>query len=357
MNSTEIIEHKELGFDNQKYLTLQQEALTKRLEKFKGGTLYLEIGGKFLYDPHAQRVLPGFNPSVKPEIVKNINTPYELLFCVNAEDIQNNRMLNNHNEAYLDAIWRIMKEYQETFPVKFSVAINMVRDVTSELSSFATKLRDSQVQVAYRYIIDGYPDPKAAVGPLGYEKDEFIETKAPLVLVIGPASNSGKLSTCLGQLYHDIKQGKNSGYAKYELFPIWNLPLKHPVNLAYEAATADIGDFNLYDYHHENAYRIDAVNYNRDVEAFPIITGLLKEFIPKDNYMQNYRSPTDMGMNNAGYAIYNDAVVAAAATAEISRRKEWFLQQYEENRGKLAWVERCEALEKEAASYRTLSPQ
>lgn len=351
MNSVDTIKHTALGFDIQKYLSLQQSALTERLAKFQGGTLYLEIGGKFLYDPHAQRVLPGFDAQVKPEIVKNINTPYELLFCVNAQDIQSNRMLNNHNESYLDAIRRIMKEYKTTFPVKFSVAINMVREKTPEIQSFIEEIQDTHVQVIQRYVIDGYPDPKTAVGPNGYEKDGYIEASSPLVLVIGPASNSGKLSTCLGQLYHDIKRGKNSGYAKYELFPIWNLPLKHPVNLAYEAATADIGDFNLYDYHHENAYRIDAVNYNRDVEAFPIITGLLKEFIPKNNFMHNYRSPTDMGMNHAGYAIYDDKVVAAAATAEIKRRIVWFKQQFEEGRGDIKWVKRCEDLEKEANRY------
>lgn len=227
----------------------------------------------------------------------------------------------------------------------------MVSQQTPELQNYREELHAKGYKTYLRYVIAGYPEPQKVVSEEGYAKDEYIPTTSPLVLVIGPASNSGKMSTCLGQIYHDQKQGKDSGYAKYELFPIWNLPLKHPVNLAYEAATADIGDFNLYDYHHENAYRIDAVNYNRDVDAFPIITGLLKGIIPKTNYMQTYKSPTDMGMNKAGYAITNDKVVAQASIEEIERRKEWFSEQVKEGRGEQKWVQRCEELLDEAKRY------
>lgn len=351
MNTNELVNFTEKGFDNEKYLELQSKAILERMSHFKNGTLYLEIGGKFLYDPHGARVLPGFDPYVKPNIIKALNTPFEIIFCVNARDIASNRMLTNENISYIDSTIKIIEEYKATFQVPVSVAINMVSEQNDELANYRKTLEQKGYKTYLRYVIDGYPDPKLVVSETGYAKDEYILTNSPLVLVIGPASNSGKMSTCLGQIYHDQKQGKDSGYAKYELFPIWNLTLKHPVNLAYEAATADIGDFNLYDYHHENAYRIDAVNYNRDVDAFPIITGLLKEIIPSTNYMQTYKSPTDMGMNNAGYAITDDKVVAQAALEEIIRRKEWFAEQTREGRGEEKWVKRCEEIEAEAKTY------
>jgi len=351
MNSTELISHKSLGFDNAKYAALQQQAILGRLSKFPNGTLYLEIGGKFLYDPHGQRVLPGFDAHVKPTIIEGLKTPFEIIFCVNARDIESNRMLTNQNVPYVETTLAILKEYQDRFQTKITVALNLVDKITPQIDDFRLTLQHQHINVLLRYLIPGYPDPKVVVSATGYGRDEYIVTSAPLVLVIGPASNSGKMSTCLGQIYHDLKNSKNSGYAKYELFPIWNLPLEHPVNLAYEAATADIGDYNLYDYHHENAYRIDAVNYNRDVEAFPIITSLLKQMIPADNYMHNYRSPTDMGMNMAGFAISDSKICAEAGLEEIRRRKDWFAQQVTEGRGEQKWIERCKELETKALTF------
>lgn len=351
MNSSDPISHIHLGFDNQKYFDLQKEAILERTSHFSNGTLYLEIGGKFLFDAHAQRVLPGFDPKIKPRIIRGLNIPYEIIFCVNAQDISGNRMLTNKNENYIAATLALIKEYQKELPVQLTVAINLVREITPEILAFQETLTHMEIKSFIRYAIKGYPDPKTTVSDIGYAKDEYFQTQSPLVLVSGPASNSGKMSTCLGQIYHDEKHQKDSGYAKYELFPIWNLPLKHPVNLAYEAATADISDYNLYDPHHKQAYGADVVNYNRDVEAFPIITGLLKEIIPQTNYMQHYRSPTDMGMNKAGFAITNDKVVSDAAIQEIQRRRDWFKQQVIERRGKMSWVEKCEELEKEAETY------
>lgn len=352
MNSNDILKHEKLGFDNALYRKLQTEALKERLSHFQNGTLYLEIGGKLLFDPHGQRVLPGFDPKVKPQIIRDLNIPFEIIFCVNAKDIESNRMLTSKSTSFIDETLRILAELQKEFQVKISVALNLVDQITPELENFRSILTYQDINSSLRYLIPGYPDPSAVISGSGYGHDEFIGTTAPLVLVTGPASNSGKMSTCLGQIYHDLKLGKDSGYAKYELFPIYNLPLEHPVNLAYEAATADIGDYNLYDYHHENAYRIlDAVNYNRDVEAFPIISALLKKMIPATNYMQTYKSPTDMGMNKAGFAIFDTRICAEAGLAEILRRKEWFNIQVKEGRGDQEWVERCEKLEKRANSY------
>ncbi len=355
MDSTETIPVTQLGFDNALYLKKQSAAITERMSHFTNGTMYLEIGGKFLYDPHAARVLLGFNPKIKPDIIKAVDQPFEIIFCVNAKDIESNRMLTNVAEDYTDSTLKIIAEYSEVFDVEISVVINLVSELSSKITDFKQILESKGYKTYLRYIIPGYPDPKVVVSDNGYAKDEYVPTKSPLVLVIGPASNSGKMSTCLGQIYHDQQKGKDSGYAKFELFPIWNLPLKHPVNLAYEAATADIGDFNLYDYHHENAYRIDAVNYNRDVDAFPIITGLLKEIIPKNNYMQTYKSPTDMGMNMAGYAITNDQLVANAGIDEIIRRKQWYEELLQSGLGEQKWIDRCEELLEQANLYGNLT--
>jgi uncharacterized protein (UPF0371 family) len=316
------------------------------------GTLYLEVGGKFLFDLHGQRVLPGFDPQVKPQIIHDLGFPFEVIFCVNAKDIESNRMLTSKNISFVDETLRILDDLQTKLQAKIFVVLNLVDEITPKLEGFKSTLTYQNINVSMRYVIPGYPDPNSVISDTGYGKDDYVKPDAPLVLVTGPASNSGKMSTCLGQIYHDLKHGKNSGYAKYELFPIYNLPLEHPVNLAYEAATADIGDYNLYDYHHENAYRIlDAVNYNRDVEAFPIITALLKKMIPADNHMQSYRSPTDMGMNKAGFAITDSRVCAEAGLAEIQRRKEWYKQQRREGRGQQIWVDRCEKLESRAKTY------
>ncbi|PIY18465.1 hypothetical protein CO112_01845 [Candidatus Dojkabacteria bacterium CG_4_9_14_3_um_filter_150_Dojkabacteria_WS6_41_13] len=351
MNSTECVVHKELGFDNELYLQLQKDAILERLSHFPQGTLYLEIGGHFLTDPHAQRVLPGFEVSVKPEIIKALGIPFEIIFCANAQDIAKNRMLSNRNGTYVETVVALIREYQATFHVPIAVAINLVEKITPQITTFRSQLAYQNIPTYLRYVINGYPEPSLVVSEQGYGKDEYIPTESQLVLVIGPASNSGKLSTCLGQIYHDITQGKDSGYAKLELFPIWNYPLKHPVNLAYEAATADIGDYNLVDPLHFQAHHVEAINYNRDVEAFPIISKLLGKMVAATNYLHTYKSPTDMGINRAGFAITDSNIVAQASYEEILRRIDWFDQQVQEGRGKEKWVKRCKELAQEAQKY------
>lgn len=352
MNSKDVIEYSEFGFDTQTYVRLQQQALTERIHQFPNGTLYLEIGGKFLYDPHAARVLPGFIPTIKPKIFTEVGEKYSVIYCVNAEDIEGNRMLNNTGESYVETTLSLIHSFEERLGEKPRIAINLVTTETKPLKRFREALKAKGYQTFLRYKIAGYPQAEQVISEEGYGKDEYIPVTEPLVLVIGPASNSGKLSTCLGQVYLDQRHGRDSGFAKYELFPIHNLPLEHPVNLAYEAATADIGDYNLYDPFHSAAYDIhDAVNYNRDVDAFPIIQTLLQKIVPKNNFMHRYKSPTDMGMNKAGFAITNDKLVARAATEEIKRRIQWFSEQVANGHGETQWVEKCKTLLERALKY------
>lgn len=269
INSSDIIAYspEQIGFDGAKYIELQASAIRERMSKF-AGRLYLEIGGKFLYDPHAARVLPGFDPESKKKIFKSLAADADIVFCMNYKDIIGDRQLGNKDEDYLISCKKLVHDIQEALGIKPFIAINMIP--VSEKNSTAM-LRVLSTFAGYeifkRYMMEGYPHDTAKVlSKNGYGKDEYIPVTKKLVIVTGAASNSGKMSTCLGQIYHEHTHGIDSGYAKYETFPIWNLPLEHPINLAYEAATIDIEDYNMYDPFHEKNYGIKSVNYNRDVE-------------------------------------------------------------------------------------------
>jgi uncharacterized protein (UPF0371 family) len=345
MNTSDVPVFKKTGFDNTLYKRLQTEEILKRVSKISSGHLYLEIGGKLFNDPHAARVLPGFDPKIKIDILKSLNIPFDIIFCMNYADILSNRQLNNHKENYIDSSLEIISNLQTTFGVTAYICINNVKsqvDKNEEFISAAQSIYEKYPNVFFRYYIDGYPDNSEKIlSPDGFGKDSKIPVTQKLVIVTGSASNSGKLSTCLGMVYQDSLVGMNSDYAKYETFPIWNLPLKHPANLAYEAATADIGDKNVLDTYYQLTYGKEAVNYNRDVQAFGVVKKLMKS---------EYNSPTDMGISNAGFAITNDEVVCIAALEEIKRRKEWYK---EINSKQAAWVKVCEELETDAMKYIT----
>ncbi|HVX92697.1 MAG TPA: DUF1846 domain-containing protein [Candidatus Dojkabacteria bacterium] len=352
MNSTDVIEYKKTGFDSKKYIELQSQAIEERVKKFSKGKLYLEIGGKFLFDPHAQRVLPGFNPYSKVLIFKNINIDFDLIFCINAQDIVSNRMLSNKWISYMDYILKMLKDFEATLGKKPQLSINLISKENENLiESAITQLDRLGYKIYKRYKIDGYPQSNKVLSKQGYGKDDYIHTDNNLVLVVGAASNSGKMSTCLGQIYLDSLNGKDSGYAKYETFPIWNLELNHPINLAYEAATIDIGDYNVMDKYHKENYGIDSVNYNRDVDAFIIVKELAEQFLPKDNFVRAYKSPTDMGISKAGFAITDDKVVSIAAYREILRRKGWYTQVISRGEGSSKWITQIEKLEAKAMKY------
>lgn len=349
MNSTEILQHKLTGFDTVKYYREQKNAIIKRVQEFKKGRLYLEIGGKFLYDPHAARVLPGFDPKIKQKIFADLKDIIEIIFSVDAQAIITNRQLKSIEESYIDTSNKMIAEIEDNLNIKPIIVINRC-DVKEdkEIKKFITEKKKNGYKVYKRYFIEGYPkNTNLILSANGFGKDDYIELTKNLILVTGAASNSGKLSTCLGQIYLDQEKGLFSGYSKYELFPIWNLPISHPVNLAYEAATADIGDFNVRDYLHLQKYGIEAINYNRDYEAFKILKALSEKFLDDDNPMKNFNSPTDMGINMAGFSITNEKVVNLASLDEVVRRKQWYKEMVERGDGKLNWVFRCEQLERE----------
>lgn len=347
MNQYDIIEYKRQGFDNEKYLKLQTEAIEKRVSQFSHGRLYLEIGGKLLFDAHAARVLPGFNAENKVKILRNFANRADLLFCVSAKDIVTNRQLSNTDKQYTEATIEMISKLEKSLLIKPKIIINLVdRSNRTDAEEYSQKLEILGYETFLRYVISDYPSPNAVLDVNGYGKDEYAPVSNNLVIVTGAASNSGKMSTCLGQIYLEFTQGKRSGYAKYETFPIWNLPLEHPVNLAYEAATADIGDFNLVDNYHLKETGIAAINYNRDVEAFKIVSEIGERI-----GTINYKSPTQMGISNAGMAITDDEVVSVASYREIDRRMGWYMEIIERGEGKQEWLKLCDDLKKKALFY------
>jgi uncharacterized protein (UPF0371 family) len=348
MNQYETLTYLNKGFDNDKYLKLQKEGIEKRISLFSQGRLYLEIGGKLFFDAHAARVLPGFDPKNKVLILKEFRGKADLLFCVSAKDILGNRQLSNTNKGYTEATIEMLAELERGLEMKPKVVINLIsEDNRAAAEEYAQKVEILGYETFLRYIIAGYPAPASVLDVNGYGKDEYTPVTHNLVIVTGAASNSGKMSTCLGQIYLEFTQGKRSGYAKYETFPIWNLPLEHPVNLAYEAATADIEDYNLMDELHLKAYGIEAVNYNRDVQAF----GIVSEVGKKIGLMQEYRSPTDMGISMGGMAITNDEIISVASFNEVDRRIGWYNEIVQRGEGKKEWVEKCEQLKRKASGY------
>ena len=304
-----------IGFDNEKYLNLQSEHIEKRIEQFNG-KLYLELGGKLFDDYHASRVLPGFQPDSKIKMLMHLADRSEIIIAISACDIEKNKMRGDLGISYDIDVIRLADAFGDMgLKVNGVVMTQYAGQYAADV--FKKKLNNLGIKVYLHYPIAGYPNNLPfIVSEDGYGRNEYIETQRPLVIVTAPGPGSGKLAVCLSQLYHEHKRGIMAGYAKFETFPIWNLPLKHPVNLAYEAATADLNDLNMIDPFHLEAYGKTTVNYNRDVEAFP----LLKAMLEKIQGTSPYKSPTDMGVNMAGKCIFDDKAVSDAAKQEIIRR-------------------------------------
>lgn len=306
---------KKEAFDNNKYLKIQRESILKRISKF-GDKLYLEFGGKLFDDYHASRVLPGFKADSKLQMLLGIKEKVEMVVVVNANDIISNKVRNDTLITYQEEVERLIDTYKEVGLYVSSVVISFYEDNAS-IKSFINKLKRNDIKVYKHYKINGYPqDIPLIVSKDGLGKNEYIKTSKPLVVVTAPGPGSGKMATCLSQLYHDHQNGINAGYAKYETFPVWNLSLNHPVNLAYEAATIDLNDINMIDPFHLEKYGVPAVNYNRDVEVFPLLKNIFEQIYGKSPYY----SPTDMGVNMVGFAISDDKKVAEACYNEIIRR-------------------------------------
>ena len=301
-------------FDNERYKTLQTEAIYSKLKQFD--KLYLEVGGKLFDDNHAARVLPGFDPNVKMQILKALSSELEIIFCINANDIISGKIRDDNGLTYADELLRLAKLMEKE---KLKVCAINITFYTPDISvkKFEENCAKNGYKVYHSYMIDNYPDDiDLILSKDGFGKNDYIETHKRLVLVCAPGANSGKMQTALSQLYNDKLHGVNSYYAKYETFPVWNLPLNHLVNLAYEMATADLFDKNMIDPFHRAAYHKVAVNYNRDIEAFPVLQKLLNRIMNKTIY----NSPTDMGINQVGFAINDDHAVQTAGFAEIERR-------------------------------------
>ena len=304
-----------VGFDNDLYIQKQSEQISKRIKEF-GGKLYLEFGGKLFDDYHASRVLPGFKPDSKLQMLKNIGSDVEIVIVINASDIQNNKIRRDLGITYDSDVLRLIDAFRAIGLFVGSVVIAQYKGQPAALA-FKNRLENLGVRVFIHYPIEGYPyNIPHIVSEEGFGKNEYIETERPLVVITAPGPGSGKMATCLSQLYHEHKRGISAGYAKFETFPIWNLPLNHPVNLAYEAATADLNDINMIDPFHLEAYGEMTVNYNRDVEIFPVLAATFDQIYGECPY----KSPTDMGVNMAGNCIIDDEACCEASRQEIIRR-------------------------------------
>ncbi len=303
------------GFDNDKYIKLQSEHIKQRIADF-GGKLYLEFGGKLFDDYHASRVLPGFAPDSKIKMLINLKAEAEIVIVINASDIEKNKIRGDLGITYDQDVLRLIDAFRGFELYVGGVVITLFAGQPSAVA-FRKRLESLGIPVYYHYAIPGYPsDVKTIVSEEGLGTNDYIKTKRSLIVVTAPGPGSGKMATCLSQLYHENKRGIKAGYAKFETFPIWNLPLKHPVNLAYEAATADLNDVNMIDPYHLEAYGKTTVNYNRDVEIFPVLSAIFE----KISGSCPYKSPTDMGVNMAGFCIYDNDNVCEASKSEIIRR-------------------------------------
>ena len=304
------------GFDNERYIREQTVEILERVKRFDN-KLYLEFGGKLIYDYHASRVLPGYDPNVKMRLLKELKDKADILLCVYAGDIERKKIRADFGITYDSDALKLIDDLRN-WGINV-LGVNITRFENQPAATlFKNKLERRGIRVYTHRYTKGYPtDVDLIVSDEGYGANEYIETEKSLVVVTGPGPGSGKLATCLSQLYHDYKRGLKSGYAKFETFPIWNLPLKHPINVAYEAATADIKDFNLIDPFQLEAYGQIAVNYNRDVEIFPVLKRILEKITEGSSF---YKSPTDMGVNRAGFAITDDEVAREAAKQEVIRR-------------------------------------
>ena len=303
------------GFDNDKYLRIQSEHIKERISKF-GNKLYLELGGKLFDDHHASRVLPGFQPDSKLRMLQQLKDQAEIVIVISALDIEKNKVRNDLGITYDMDVLRLRTEFQNR---GFMVSSVVVTHYNGQISAdaFRQRLERMDIKVYYHYTIEGYPNNVGLItSDEGFGNNDYIETTRPLVIVTAPGPGSGKMAVCLSQLYNENKRGVEAGYAKFETFPVWSLPLKHPVNIAYEAATADLNDVNMIDPFHLEAYGKTAINYNRDIEIFPVLNALFEGI-----YGENpYKSPTDMGVNMVGFCINDDEVCCNASKNEIIRR-------------------------------------
>ena len=319
-----------IGFDAEKYIEEQSKYILERINCGDGGRLYLEFGGKLVHDKHAKRVLPGFDENAKIKLLQRMKDKTEIIICIYAGDITTNKTRQDFGITYDLEVLRLIDTFR-----KYDLSINSVVITRYEdqpaVNMFINKLNRRGIQTYKHHFTKGYPtDVDTIVSEEGYGANPYIKVDRPLVVVTGPGGGSGKLATCLSQLYHDNKQGKKVRYAKFETFPIWNLPLKHPVNIAYEAATADLRDVNMIDSFHLEAYGTMAVNSNRDLEVFPVVKRIIEKITGEES---EYQSPTDMGVNRVGFSITDDEAVKEAACQEIIRR--YLIAQCDYKKGKI----------------------
>lgn len=332
-----------IGFDNSKYLTMQSEHIKERISQF-GDKLYLEFGGKLFDDYHASRVLPGFAPDSKLRMLMQLADQAEIVIAINAADIEKNKIRHDLGITYDVDVLRLIQSFTDRGLYVGSVVITQYSGQKAA-DLFKSKLEKMGIRVYRHYIIDGYPsNVSLIVSDEGYGRNDYIETTKPLVIITAPGPGSGKMATCLSQLYHENKRGVKAGYAKFETFPIWNIPLKHPVNLAYEAATADLNDVNMIDPFHLEAYGTTTVNYNRDVEIFPVLSAIFEGIYGECPY----KSPTDMGVNMAGCCIVDDEACQEASRQEIIRRYYQALCRLAKDTGSKEEVYKLELLMKQA---------
>ena len=305
-----------IGFDNDKYLKIQSEHIKERISQF-GDKLYLEFGGKLFDDYHASRVLPGFQPDSKLQMLMQLSDVAEIVIVISAADIEKNKVRGDLGITYDVDVVRLISEFEKKGLYVGSVVITQFAGQSGAVQ-FRERLEKKNIKVYQHYIIEGYPSNiPLIVSESGFGKNDYIETTRPLVVITAPGPGSGKMATCLSQLYHENLRGIKAGYAKFETFPIWNIPLKHPVNLAYEAATADLNDINMIDPFHLEAYGETTVNYNRDIEIYPVLNAIFEGIYGENTY---YKSPTDMGVNMAGNCIFDDEACCEASKMEIIRR-------------------------------------
>ncbi len=312
-----MITGKPVAFDVKKYLREQTAEILKRVKRFDD-KLYLEFGGKLIFDYHAARVLPGFDPNVKMRLLQRLKDKIDIILCIYAGDIERKKIRADFGITYDVDVLKLIDDLRQEWELEITAVVITRYDDQPSAQLFKNKLERRNLKVYTHRATKGYPtDVDLIVSREGYGRNSYIETRHPLVVVTGPGPGSGKLGTCLSQLYHEYERGVRAGYAKFETFPIWNLPLKHPVNIAYEAATADLKDVNLIDPFHLETYEKTAINYNRDVEAFPLLRRILEKITGAESF---YHSPTDMGVNRVGFGIVDDKGVREAAKQEVIRR-------------------------------------
>ncbi len=334
---------EKIGFDSRKYLEEQSRYILERAAEV-GNKLYLEFGGKLVFDYHAARILPGFDPNAKIRLLHRLRDKADIVLCIFAGDIERKKMRADFGITYDVDILRLIDDLRDWGLDVAAVVITRFNDQPA-VKQFINRLDRRGIRTYTHRATPGYPtDVDTIVSEEGYGANPYIETTKPIVVVTAPGPGSGKMATCLSQLYHDHRRGIESGYAKFETFPIWNLPLKHPVNVAYESATADLADFNMLDPFHLDAHKERAINYNRDVEIFPVLKRILERITGTTSM---YQSPTDMGVNRAGFAIVDDAVVSAASTQEVIRRCFRYRCEYAMGAADLETVQRAELLMEE----------